>query len=63
MIIPMWLPIPSTRAVEEFRAIMRREHSLEMTDEEARLAATKILQIYFLKTYAYRDLRSKIDRK
>jgi hypothetical protein len=57
----MWLPTPSTQAVEQFQALAREEFDLELDMKEARLAATKLLQIHYLLAYAYRDLRSKID--
>lgn len=59
----MWLPVPTPKMVDEFRALVRREFQLELTEAEALDLATRFLQIYFLKTYAYRDLRPQIVRE
>jgi hypothetical protein len=59
----MWLPTPSSKAVEGFRALVKAEIGLDLDEQAAHDAATKWLQLYFIKTYVYRNIRSKIDGK
>ncbi len=57
----MWLPTPSPKHVQEFKALALAEFGLELTSDQALDAATRLLHIHFILTYAYRPLRSKID--
>ena len=57
----MWLPTPSPKHVEQFKALALAEFGLELTPGEALDVATRLLHIHFILTYAYRPLRPKID--
>lgn len=59
----MWLPTPSSKSVDEFRALVRESKGIELTEAEARDAATRLLQIHYLHTHAFRDLRTQVHRK
>lgn len=47
-----WLPLPSDESVEEFRKLLKVEFGVELDDLEVKDAVTRLLQIYFIKTYA-----------
>lgn len=47
----MWLPVPSEDMVSEFLKLVREEQGIELTPVEAKEAATRILQIHYLKEY------------
>lgn len=59
----MWLPTPTSDDVKKFRTMVQEQFSIELSETEARLYATNILQIYFLLPYANRTLRPQINRK
>lgn len=44
----MRLPVPSKRAVEEFKRLCKEAHSVTLTDEEAKDAATRLAQLAYL---------------
>lgn len=53
----MWLPTPTPKMTQEFRDICRQKLDLEPTELEAADAARRLLLIYYLLAFAYRDLK------
>ena len=56
----MWLPIPSPKGVEEFKALVKAEFGVELEPSEALELATRVLQIHLIKLYESSDLRKEI---
>lgn len=54
MDVPMTI---SDEAIREFRAIVRKEYGMDITDEDARIAGERLLTLYEL---IYRPLPSEI---
>lgn len=47
----MNLPFPTPEEVESFKTLYKKKHGIDLTDEEAREAATITLQLFYLGTY------------
>jgi hypothetical protein len=54
----MWLPTPSENAIKEFAQLFFEYTGEHLTESQAKDLATRVIQIYYLKEFAYRDRRS-----
>jgi len=57
----MWLPNPTPKDIADFRALASRRFCLELSEKEAARAASQVLHLYFIKTYAYSYLRQEVN--
>ncbi len=51
----MYLPTPTPAAIRRLRSLTEADLPVKLSDEEWALAATKLLQIYYLQFYAMGD--------
>ena len=63
MLWSMWLPTPTEQSVKEFQDLVRLELGIELNYDQARASATRLLHLYFYKTYGCSYLRAQIDRE
>ena len=57
----MWLPNPTSKDIADFRALAARSFGVELSEKEAARAASRVLHLYFIKTYAYSHLCQEVN--